>query len=333
MKRVGSMIDAQMSRFRMLVAGVLFGTAALAQEPTPEQVLSGIVGIHAKIQAGARSAETLGKERRGSGALIRDGLVLTIGYLVIEAESIQVTGRDSRTVPATLAAYDHASGFGLLRLSAPLEGRPLALGDASDLNESDQAIVATASANPALVEVASRRLFTGNWEYLLDSAIFTSPPVSDWSGAALIGRRGELLGLGSLIVPDAGSPGTQSPGNMFVPVDVLKPILEELVARGRRAEAARPWLGLNAEHFMGRLFVARVSPGGPAERAGLKPGDIVLGVGGEPVTTQESFYRRLWARGAAGVEVPLRVLQGMEVKDVPVRSIDRVEYFRPSKTY
>ena len=322
-----------MNRFLLLCLAFLLVRPALAQDPTPEQVLSGIVGIHAKIQGDARSAETLGKERRGSGALIREGLVLTIGYLVIEAESIQVTGHDSRTVPATLAAYDHATGFGLLKLSAPLAGRPLPLGDASDLAESDQAIVATANANPALVEVASRRLFTGSWEYLLESAIFTSPPVADWSGAVLIGRHGELVGLGSLIVPDAGSPGTQSPGNMFVPVDLLKPILEELVAKGRRAAPPRPWLGLNAEHFMGRLFVARVSPDGPAERAGLKPGDIVLGVGGEPVTTQESFYRRLWSQGAAGVEVRLRVLQGMELKDVPVRSIDRVEYFRPSKTY
>ncbi|HZM34908.1 MAG TPA: S1C family serine protease [Burkholderiales bacterium] len=316
-----------------LAAALLLAPVALAQEPTPEEVLSGIVGIHAKIQADARSAQTLGHERRGSGALIREGLVLTIGYLVIEAESIQVTGRDSRTVRATLAAYDHATGFGLLKLSGPLAGRPLTLGDASGFAESDQAIVASANSNPALVEVASRRLFTGNWEYLLESAIFTSPPVSDWSGAALIGRGGELIGLGSLVVPDAGSPGTRSPGNMFVPVDVVKPILEDLVAKGRRAGPARPWLGLNTEHFMGRLFVARVSPDGPAARAGLEPGDIVLGLGGEPVTTQESFYRRLWAQGAAGAEVQLRVLKGMDLKEVRVRSIDRVEYFRPSKTY
>jgi S1-C subfamily serine protease len=318
---------------RIVALTLLLAAPAVAQERKPEEVLSAIVGVQAKIQADARSAATLGQNRQGSGTLIREGLVLTIGYLVIEAESIQVTNAEGRTVPATLAGYDHASGFGLLKLAAPLAGKPMALGDAAALEERDQAIVANATANPSLVQVVSRRLVTGNWEYLLDSAIFTSPPVMDWSGAALIGPKGELLGIGSLIVPDAGSPGTQSPGNMFVPVDLLKPILEDLVAKGRRGGPARPWLGVNAEHFMGRLFVARVSPGGPAEHAGLKTGDIVLGVGGEPVTTLADFYRKLWARGAAGAQVPLKVLQGMEIRDVTVRSIDRVEYFKPAKTY
>jgi serine protease Do len=311
---------------------LLVGTA-VAQEPKPEEVLSAVVGVQAKIQADARSAVTLGHQRQGSGTLIREGLVLTIGYLVVEAESIQVTNAEGRTVPATLAGYDHASGFGLLKLAAPLAGKPMPLGDAAALEAQDQAIVANATANPSLVQVVSRRLFTGNWEYLLDSAIFTSPPIMDWSGAALIGARGELLGIGSLIVPDAGSPGTQSPGNMFVPVDLLKPILEDLVAKGKRSGPARPWLGVNTEHFMGRLFVARVSPGGPAERAGLKTGDIVLAVGGEAVATLPEFYRKLWARGAAGTQVPLKVLQGMQIRDVTVRSIDRVEYFKPARTY
>jgi S1-C subfamily serine protease len=196
-------------------------------------------------------------------------------------------------------------------------------------------MVATASAreSPSLVYVVSRRPFSGNWEYLLDSAIFTYPPVMDWSGAPLIGAKGELLGIGSLIVPDAGAPGTQSPGNMFVPIDLLKPILEDLIARGRRNAPARPWLGINADEFRGRLFIGRVSPDGPAERAGLKSGDIVLAVGGEEVTTLAELYRKIWGRGPAGTEVPLKVLQGARVKDVTVRSIDRIEYFRPSKTY
>ena len=303
---------------------------AVGAQDKPEDTLSAVVGVSAKIQPNARSAASLGAQRRGTGALVREGYVLTIGYLVIEAEAIQVTGADGRTVPATLAGYDHSSGFALLKVIGALSAKPLPLGDSAALAEREPAMVVTAAArdSPSLVYVVSRRAFAGNWEYLLDSAIFTYPPVVEWSGAPLIGAGGELLGIGSLIVPDAGGPGTQSPGNMFVPVELLKPILEDLIAKGRRNAPARPWLGVNAEELRGRLFVGRVSPDGPAERAGLKSGDILLAVGSEEVRTLADFYKRIWERGPAGAEVPLKVLQGVQVRDVTVRSIDRVEYFR-----
>jgi S1-C subfamily serine protease len=308
---------------------------AVSAQDKPEETLSAVVGVSAKVQPNARSAATLGAQRRGTGVLVREGYVLTIGYLVIEAEAIQVTGADGRTVPATLAGYDHSSGFALLKMIGALSAKPLPLGDSTALAEREPAMVVTAAArdSPSLVYVVSRRPFSGNWEYLLDSAIFTYPPVMEWSGAPLIGAGGDLLGIGSLIVPDAGGPGTQSPGNMFVPVELLKPILEDLIAKGRRNAPARPWLGVNAEELRGRLFIGRVSPDGPAERAGLKSGDIVLAVGSEEVKTLAEFYKRIWERGPAGAEVPLKVLQGVQVRDVTVRSIDRVEYFRPSATY
>jgi serine protease Do len=328
------MIKEEIMRSFTLAFVIVLAFPVIAQDK-PEETLAAIVGVSAKIQANARSAETLGLQRRGTGALVREGYVLTIGYLVIEAEAVQVTGADGRTLPATVAGYDHASGFALLKLVGALSAKPLPLGDSGTLAEREPAMVATASARdtPSLVYVVSRRPFSGNWEYLLDSAIFTYPPVMDWSGAPLIGAKGELLGIGSLIVPDAGSPGTQSPGNMFVPIDLLKPILDDLIAKGRRNAPARPWLGINTDEFRGRLFIGRVSPDGPAERAGLKSGDIVLAVGGEEVTTLAELYRKIWGRGPAGTEVPLKVLQGARVKDVTVRSIDRIEYFRPSKTY
>jgi S1-C subfamily serine protease len=267
--------------------------------------------------------------------LVRSGYALTIGYLVIEAEAVQVTGADGRTLPATVAAYDHASGFALLKVVGALAAKPLPLGDSAALGERDPAMAVTASArdSPTLVYVVSRRAFSGSWEYLLDSAIFTYPPVMDWSGAPLIGAKGELLGIGSLIVPDAGGAGTRSPGNMFVPIDLLKPILEDLIAHGRARQPLRPWLGLNAEELRGHVFVTRVSAEGPAERAGLKSGDIVLAVGGEPVARLDEFYRKVWARGAAGVEVPLRVLQGLEVKALGVRSMDRAQHLRRAQGY
>jgi S1-C subfamily serine protease len=299
------------------------------------ELLSAVVRVKAKILPNARSLATLGPQRQGSGVLVREGYVLTIGYLVIEAEAIEVAGADGKVVPATLAAYDHASGFGLLKLIGPLAGKPLPLGDSLALAEREPAMIASYGGREAvsLAYVVSRRPFSGSWEYQLDSAIYTYPPVENWSGAALIGAKGELLGIGSLVVGDAGGPGTQSPGNLFVPIDLLKPILEDLIAKGRAPGPVRPWLGLNAEELRGRLFVVRVSPEGPAERAGVKSGDIVIGVGGEEVASLAEFYRKVWARGEAGVEVPLRVLQGMQVKEVTVRSIDRLQYFRQKASY
>lgn len=312
----------------------LAAPAALAQ-PSAEQTLSAVVGISAKIQPGARSAATLGPERRGSGALIRDEYVLTIGYLVLEAAAVEVTSSAGRTVPATVAAYDHVSGFGLLKLVAPLGGTPLALGDSAGLGEREPAMVITAPAREgaSIVRVASRRRFSGSWEYMLDSAIFTSPAVPDWSGAPLIGPSGELLGIGSLIVADAAGQGAESPGNMFVPIDLLKPILPDLIANGRRKTPPRPWLGVNTDQLRGHLFVSRLSPDGPAERAGLRVDDIVLAVAGQEVGTLAEFYAKVWSRGAAGVEVPVRVLRGAQVRNFTVRSVDRMQYYKGSTAY
>jgi len=329
-------------RLIALVLMLVFSGAGFAQpqgktreEAEAEETLSAIVRVQAKILPGARSAATLGALREGSGALVREGYVATIGYLVIEAESIEVTGADGRSVPAALAGYDHASGFGLLRLLAPLAGKPLPLGDAAALAEREPALVASYGTgdNLSVVSVVSRRPFSGSWEYLLDSAIYTYPPVMNWSGAALISKRGELVGLGSLILADVTGAGMQAPGNLFVPVDLLKAILEDLIARGKAPGPARPWLGINTEELRGNLFVTRVSPHGPADRAGIARGDMLIGIGAEEISSLTDFYRKLWARGAAGAEVTLRVLRGGEVKDVTLRSIDRLEYFRNQPSY
>ncbi|MEO8145262.1 MAG: S1C family serine protease [Betaproteobacteria bacterium] len=305
-----------------------------AAEASAEETLSAVVRIRTRILPNARSIATLGPQREGSGVLVRSGYVATIGYLVIEAESIEVTGADGRSVPASLAAYDHASGFGLLKLLAPLAGKPLPLGGSEAAVESEPALVASYGGDGVnVVRVVSRRPFSGSWEYMLDTAIFTSPPVMNWSGASLISARGELLGLGSLIVADSAGTGSESPGNMFVPAELLKSILEDLIVNGKSAGPVRPWLGVSTEEMRGRLFVTRVSPDGPADKAGLKNGDMVIGVAGNEVASLSEFYRRVWALGAAGVDVPLRVLQGVQLREVTVRSIDRLEYFRARQSY
>jgi S1-C subfamily serine protease len=322
----------------LLLALACAAGPALPQEKSAadaEVTLSAVVRVQSRILPDARTVQSLGARREGTGVLVREGYVLTIGYLVIEAEAIEVTAGDGKSAPATLAAYDHATGFGLLKLVAPLSGKPLPLGDSTALAERDAAMVVGYGGREALnlVTVVSRRPFSGSWEYLLDAAIFTYPPVNNWSGAALISARGELLGVGSLIVPDAGGAGTASPGNMFVPVELVKPILDEMIVHGRAPGPPRPWLGLYAEELRGRLFVARVARDGPAERAGLERGDLLIGVGDEEVASLGDFYRKVWARGAAGVDVPLRVVQGLQVMALSVRSIDRLEYFRRKPSY
>ena len=330
----------------LLVATLALATSALAADKPDtddrqagidaEKFFGAIVKVQAKAVPDARSASTLGTEREGTGVVIdKDGLILTIGYLVIEADEVKISDDRGRTLPAAVVGYDHASGLALVRPIAPIDASPLRLGDSTTVSESDPVLIVNYAgrSDVTLAYVVSRRPFTGNWEYLLDRAIFTSPPTLNWSGAALIGKDGSLLGVGSLILRDATATDPHLPGNMFVPVELLKPILSDLVKSGRRAEPPRPWLGVSADEVQGRLLVTRVSPEGPADRAGVRTGDIILGVGSDPVHSQAEFYRKVWGAGAAGAEIPLRVLQDSDVHDVIVQSIDRLEYFRQKPMY
>jgi len=275
-------------------------------------------------------------EREGSGVVIgSDGLVLTIGYLMVEAHAAEVVTNDGRTVPANVVGYDHETGFGLLKAAQPLNLRPMGLGKSADLKEKDPVLVASfgGTGMVAPVHVVARREFAGSWEYLLDEAIFTTPPHPAWSGAALINREGKLVGVGSLIVRDVGGKGDGEPGNMFVPIDRLPPILADLIAEGRVSGPARPWLGVTAEEVAGRLLVARVTVGGPAEKAGLQKGDILVGVGGQTAKGLADFYRKVWSRGGAGITVPLDVLRDSAAKRIDVESMNRLDHLKLKSTF
>ena len=324
--------------FRVAVAClvVAYGTAFGATEPTPamQSVIdaltkanAAVVGVEVTTTEDARSAETLGHHRSGSGVVIgADGLILTIGYLMLEADTIQIVTRDQHTFPGRAVGYDVATGFGLIKPLLPLRINPVPLGSHRDLSPGDALMAATGGdqADVAVTRLVSKRPFSGYWEYHIDAALFTSPPIGNHSGAPLFNRRGELLGIGSLFVADALGQSPPVPGNMFVPVDLLKPILEEMQRTGSSAQSRRPWLGVTSSEQGGHVLVVRVSNGSPAEAAGIQRGDVVLAVDGVGVATLEEFYKRIWAHPNPEDEMKLTVMQGEETKVLTLKGVDRL---------
>ena len=331
----------QYARRLVWVLGLALGLAlhgpgsARADHPAAD-LLAGAVGVSATIPGDTFTAGILGTRRSGSGIVIdAGGLVLTIGYLILEAATVDLTEADGRVVPAEVVAYDFETGFGLVRAALPLASPPVRLGRSADLREGDPVLVlAHAGAGPPQgAEVVSRRTFAGYWEYLLDDAIFTAPPHPGFGGAGLIDAGGTLVGIGSLFVGDAAA-GRPLPGNMFVPIDALKPILADLIAFGRSTAPPRPWLGLITRQVGRALVVVRVTPDGPAAAAGLRPGDAIVGVAGARIAGMEDFYRKVRALGDAGVEVPIDTLvHGSGTRRIIVQSSDRYRFLRLNPTY
>ena len=312
------------------VEAVQPGSSSLPPEVV--EALPAVVGVHTTIPEDRRSARMLGSEREGHGTIIDDeGLIVTIGYLIMEADTVTITDSDGRELPATIVGYDYESGFGLVRTTIPPRAKPMQFGDSDSLTLRSEAYVAGVGGEKATlkVKVAGRREFAGYWEYLLDNAIFTVPAYPLWGGSALIGQDGTLLGIGSLLVQEALGPGAPAfPGNMYVPINRLKPIFEELVSNGRLSTPPRPWLGLYTIEHMGQLVVGGVSDGGPADRAGLQRNDILHALNGDVLDDVADFYRKLWDSGPAGTAVTLRMERDNDAFEVTVRTGDRARYHK-----
>ncbi len=304
----------------------------IVAQPQPEEfdfdldrVLQSVVGLQARIAEDAFTAQTLGTERAGSGVVIGDnGLVLTIGYLVTEAESVWLSTADGRATPGHALAYDQETGFGLVQALGRLGLPALELGQSSDIEPGDPVILAGGGRRQSVrASVIGRQEFAGYWEYLLPDAIFTAPAHPFWGGTALIGRDGRLLGIGSLMVQQMTERDNVRDINMIVPIDRLKPIQQDLVTYGRQNKPARPWLGVFSAERDGRVVVADVSPRGPAAAAGLREGDVLWAVRDESVTGLADFYRKIWASGPAGTEIPIEVVREGRTVWVRVKSADR----------
>jgi S1-C subfamily serine protease len=297
-----------------------------------DAALAAVVGIRAGIPADAFTADTLGTERGGNGVLIRNnGLVLTIGYLVTEAETIWLTLGDGRSVPGHVLAYDQATGFGLVQALARLDVPALALGSSAGAQLGERVVVGGAGgrAHSLAARIVGKQEFAGYWEYVLDEAIFTAPGHPNWGGTAVIGASGELIGIGSLQLERAREGGGPSEHlNMIVPIDLLKPILEDLLTTGRASRPARPWLGLYATEMEDKIVLVGLAANGPAQRADLRAGDLVLAVAGTAVNDLAAFFRRVWALGEAGVEVPLTVYRDGRTFEARVKSSDRARFLK-----
>lgn len=290
--------------------------------------LKSVVALRAEVPENAFTAGTLGTERTGHGIVIGKGLVLTIGYLIVEAEKIWLVTGTGSAVAGHVLAYDQETGFGLVQALGTLDATAIELGSSADLIPGDDVIFAGAGgmAGALAARVTARREFAGYWEYLIDDAIFTSPAHPLWGGGALIGEDGTLRGVGSLFVQEGDDESTEA--NMIVPIDILKPILPSLKTTGGSGRLPRPWLGTFTAETSGRVIIVGTWAGGPAERAGLDSGDIIIGVDDRPVDSMAQFFRRLWSLGDAGVDVPLTIYRDGKLSTISIRSAARGDYYR-----
>jgi S1-C subfamily serine protease len=289
-----------------------------------------MVSITAHVPEDAMSAGLLGTERSGHGVRIReDGLIATIGYVVHEAENLWI-GTGNAVVPGFVVGQDFDSGLALVKPSLPLHGPSMDLGRADALNVGDSVSVMSSGGRAQVIEarVVAKQEFAGRWEYVIDNAIFTSPPHESWSGAALVDSHGQLCGLGSLVIQGFEVRGATATVNMFVPIELIAPIVDEVVAHGRRLSPPRPWLGMLVHDDQHDLTVVGVYRNCPADKAGLRPGDVIVGIDAEPVNGLANMFRRMWSLGSAGVDVPLDVLRNAERMQLKVRSGDRAGFQR-----
>ncbi|HEV2572088.1 S1C family serine protease [Methylocella sp. CPCC 101449] len=301
-----------------------------------DDALLSVVSLSARVPEEAFTAETLGTERAGNAVLINDrGLFLTIGYLITEAEEVWLRSNDGRTFAGTVIGYDQESGFGLVQALARLDLPHLPLGSSASARAGDAVIVAGAGGREHSVagRIVAKQEFAGYWEYVLDEAIYTAPAHPNWGGTALINETGELLGIGSLHLEQGGDKGERGHLNMIVPIDLLKPILDDLVRLGRRSVPPRPWLGIYAAEIEDKVVVVGRSQRGPARRAELKNGDIVVAIGGKPISSLAQLYRTIYAQGDAGCDIPMTLHRDGVTFDVSVRSGDRTQMFKAPKLH
>ena len=310
-------------------------TKKLTTEEDILNIYKSVVKIDSIIPPEARTAQSLGTVRGGNGVVIDDKHILTIGYIVVEAETITITLPDGKKFPGELIGYDHTTGFGILRTIIQSDLTPLKIGNSDQLTKEDFLYVLPylTEGRPSAVKMVSRRSFAGWWEYFLDKPIYTYPANSSFAGSALINEYGEVLGIGSLYVGDAAATGISSPGNMFVPINDLKPILDDLIQNGRRTKDIKPYMGLTSSDNTGQVKITRVNDNGPAAKAGFSVNDTILAVNNEKINNIEDFYKVVWSFGGPGTKLQFDIERNQEKLNIELTTMDRNDFFVKPKYY
>ncbi len=319
------------------VLAAAWGSPPAAGPADPNQAIIDVVDraapavVDLRVVSGGPAAQILGRERRGTGVLVDGrGHILTANYVVAGAEEVTVTLPDGRQALAGLAGTDPESGLAVLRMPALPNLRHVPLGRSQDL-KLGQLVVSLASQGGLRRTVGAGLVsafpeFTGYWEYQLPRVIQTNIPTpAGGSGAPLLEAGGTIVGV--MAYSESEAPLV----SFGIPVEHIAGVFEELVREGRvKSRAPRPWLGLYAAPARAGVGVAGVTPGGPADRADLRRGDIITQMDGKPLPSREEFFRTLWT-GKVGDVFDLTVLRADELISVKVRSRDRVEFFQPPR--
>ena len=296
-----------------------------------DQTLPSIVALRTSVPADASSAGRLGTDRAGSGVVIgSDGLIATVGYLLTEADAVWIIEAGGKAIPAHIVGQDQESGFGLVQALEPLARPPLALGKSSEVTPGDPLVIAAFGGieHAVISRVIARQEFAGYWEYLLDKAIFAAPAHPQWTGAAAIGRDGNLVGIASLIFQQFSHGGVSIDANLVIPIDLLKEALPDMMRLGRVDRPPRPWLGIWTAETEDKLVIAGMSDNGPAKQSGLRVGDAILDIAGHAPRNLADMYRKVWALGPAGVSVPLRVRRKDREIHLTIASTDRAQHLK-----
>jgi S1-C subfamily serine protease len=304
--------------------------------PTPPAkedlaVFDSLVEVNATVSSSARTAREYGTRRSGNGVVLdASGLIVTIGYVVAEAQSIEVTFSSGETNLARVVAFDDHTGLALLRPFQDIVTTPAQLGKSKGLKKDQKVMILGGAGRDSAQTVSIGKIsrFAGGWGYVVDDAIHTHPPNTDFSGSALLTEAGELVGIGALVSIDIDiDPKVRVPGNVFVPVDQLTGVLGQLIVSGRQEEQ-RAWLGMEARKTKEGMVVSRVMEGGPAADSGIASGDRIVAVNQQAVSSLADFYDKVWQSTAPGESVHLLLLRGDHYANVPIEAISIFDWLQ-----